>query len=77
MSCFAPILDSKTLDVNVMGAFSRLVSVDHFYGGLFVVFTEDGGVNLSEAKLSQDGAEICGNFGFVKLVAVLVCVFKQ
>lgn len=57
----SPVLSHKKLDVNALGALSRLVSIDDLDGG-FVVFAQRGRLQLSEAKLNEGGVETTSNF---------------
>ena len=57
MAIGTPFLDSKVLDVNVTGSFSRFASIHHF-DSRSIVDIKGGGSGLSETKLVEDGAEV-------------------
>jgi hypothetical protein len=52
MASFAPILDGEVLDINVLGAFSRLVGIHHFDGRL-IVFVQRSRTMLRKTELGD------------------------
>jgi len=57
-----PILNSKTLNVDVSRTFSRNFRVDHA-NGRHVVFTDRSRRLLRKAEFEHDGAKVLGVFG--------------
>jgi hypothetical protein len=62
LTALAPFLNGEMLDVDVAGARSRFVLVDHGNGG-HVVHMKDGGSILLVAQLEQDPTEVLSRLG--------------
>jgi hypothetical protein len=57
-----PVLDCEHLDVNVATAFSRDPMIDHV-DSRCIVLVNRSGLQLREAKLSEDGSKIENGLG--------------
>jgi hypothetical protein len=58
---FFPILDSKVLDVNIMGARSGATRIHHLLDGGNIILKKLSWLSLWKAQLGKNGTQVLGN----------------